>query len=256
MNNKNKPYLLKETTWKTVKTTEYETAVLPWGATEAHNCHLPYGTDILETEYIGEKAVELAWNKGAKVILLPSIPFGVNTQQLDIKMTINMNPSTQFAILTDVIESLEYSKIKKFVILNGHGGNSFKQMIRELQKDTDIFLSSMDWFKTVKEENYFENGGDHAHEMETSIMLYAYPDLVLPLEEAGEGKEKKNKINAFTEGWAWAPRKWTQVTEDTGIGNPKLATAEKGEKYLNDVINKIAQFLVDLSNTDVNDIYE
>jgi len=253
---KNKPYLLKGTTWKTVKTTEYEIAVLPWGATEAHNYHLPYGTDFLETDFIAEKAVELAWNNGAKVILLPSIPFGVNTQQLDIKMTINMNPSTQFAVLADIIESLENSKIKKFVVLNGHGGNSFKQMIRELQKDTDVFLSSVDWFKTVDEKRYFENDGDHGGEMETSMMIYAFPDLVLQLEEAGEGKEKRNRINAFNEGWAWAPRKWAQVTEDTGIGNPKLATVEKGEKYLNDVINKIAQFLVDLSNTDINEIYQ
>ena len=40
-----RPYILAETHWKTVKNTPYEVVVLPWGATEAHNYHLPYATD-------------------------------------------------------------------------------------------------------------------------------------------------------------------------------------------------------------------
>ncbi len=253
---KSKPYLLAETNWKTVKTTEYKVAILPWGATEAHNYHLPYGTDFLETDFIVEKAAKIAWKNGAKIIVLPAIPFGVNVQQLDIKMTINMNPSTQALVLQDVIESLENSGIEKLVVFNGHGGNNFKQMIRELQKDTDVFLSSLAWYETVNAEAYFENSGDHANEMETSIMLNAFPNLVLPLEEAGDGKAKKNKITGFNEGWAWTPRRWTQVTEDTGIGNPKLATSDKGKKYLDDIIEKTARFFLELSKVDINDMYK
>ena len=51
-----KPYLLAEATWKTVRDTHYHVAVLPWGATEAHNYHLPYGTDNYETEHIAAEA--------------------------------------------------------------------------------------------------------------------------------------------------------------------------------------------------------
>ena len=47
-----KPYLIAESTWKTVRETPYEVAVLPWGATEAHNYHLPYATDNIETVHI------------------------------------------------------------------------------------------------------------------------------------------------------------------------------------------------------------
>jgi len=138
-----KPYLLKETNWKTVKEIDYKVAILPWGATEAHNYHLPYGTDIFETEYCAEQSAKIAWQKGAKVIVLPTIPFGVNTSQMDIKLTINMNPSTQSKILADVIESLENHGIEKLVILNGHGGNDFKQIIRELQKNSKIFITNV-----------------------------------------------------------------------------------------------------------------
>lgn len=252
-----KPYLLKETNWKTVKDIDYKVAVLPWGATEAHNYHLPYGTDIFETEYCAEQATKIAWNKGAKVVVLPAIPFGVNTSQMDIKLTINMNPSTQAKILADVIESLENYGIEKLVILNGHGGNDFKQIIREIQKDTKIFITYVNWYLVEDKKAYFdESDGDHADEMETSFMLYTFPQFVLPLEQAGDGAAKKLKLNAFKEKWAWTPRQWTTVTKDTGIGNPKAATAEKGEKYINIVIEKIAQFLVELYEINVEDIYE
>jgi creatinine amidohydrolase len=97
--------------------------------------------------------------------------------------------------------------------------------------------------------------GDHADEMETSLILHLAPHLVLPLSESGNGKEKKNKIAAFREGWVWSERKWSQVTEDTGIGDPSLSTAEKGGKYFNDVTNKIGSMLVELAACDNNNLY-
>jgi len=252
-----KPYLLKETNWKTVKEIDYKVAILPWGATEAHNFHLPFGTDIFETEYCAEQSAKIAWEKGAKIIVLPTIPFGVNTSQMDLKMTINMNPSTQAKILADVIESLENYGIEKLVILNGHGGNDFKQIIRELQKDTKILLTSVNWYLVEHKKGYFDEiNGDHADEMETSFMLHIYPQFVLPLSEAGNGTAKQLKIKAFKEKWAWTPRKWSSVTTDTGIGNPKLATAQKGEKYINAVIFKIAQFIFELYQVNTEDFYE
>ena len=124
-----RPYILSETNWKTVKDAAYDVAVLPWGATEAHNYHLPYGTDIIEADFIAAEAARIAWERGAKVIVLPTIPFGVNTGQSDIKLDMNMNPSTQMAILRDVVEVLDRQSIHKLIILNSHGGNDFKSMI-------------------------------------------------------------------------------------------------------------------------------
>src|SRR3954462_5914595 len=101
-----RPYILAETNWKSVKGTPYEVAVLPWGATEPHNYHLPYATDNYSTTLIAERAAEHAWKQGARVIVLPTVPFGVNTGQLDLKLAINMNPSTQAALLTDIASAL------------------------------------------------------------------------------------------------------------------------------------------------------
>jgi creatinine amidohydrolase len=65
------------------------------GATEAHNYHLPYGTDAYEAAHVAAESAKKAWDAGARVVVLPAIPFGVNTGQLDIRLCINMNPSTQ-----------------------------------------------------------------------------------------------------------------------------------------------------------------
>jgi len=252
------PYMLNQTNWKTVKEISYQVAVLPWGATEAHNYHLPYGTDNIQCDFIAEKAAAAAWEKGVKVIVLPTIPFGVNTQQLDIPLTINMNPSTQKVVLQDIVESLSASGISRFVILNGHGGNDFKQMIRELKYGyQEMLICQLNWYAVLTDwTQLFEDVGDHAGEMETSVMMKIAPDLVRPLSEAGDGKSKSLKFNGRKEGWLWAPREWTKVTEDTGIGNPAKATAEKGEKCLEIVINKISDFYVELAEADVDSIYE
>ena len=47
-----RPWILAETSWKTVAATDYRVAILPWGATEAHNYHLPYATDVIECDAI------------------------------------------------------------------------------------------------------------------------------------------------------------------------------------------------------------
>jgi creatinine amidohydrolase len=251
-----KPYLLSETNWKAVQETSFDVAVLPWGATEAHNFHLPYGTDNYETARVAEESARRAWIAGARAVVLPGIPFGVNTGQLDIKLCINMNPSTQAAILADVAHSLEGQGIAKLVILNGHGGNDFRQFIRELQPRCRVFICAINWWNCVDPVPFFDEPGDHAGELETSLMMHIVPELVLPLSEAGDGRAKKFRIAGLRDGWVWAPRKWSQVTADTGVGNPAAATAEKGEKFLDAVAERISGFLVDLAAADVDDLYE
>jgi creatinine amidohydrolase len=66
---------------------------------------------------------------------------------------------------------------------------------------------------------------------------------------------KVHRIRAFREGWAWAPRPWTKVSADTGAGDPRKATAEKGSAYFAAVTRLIADFLIELSAADANDLY-
>ncbi len=252
-----RPFILAENNWKDIKNRSIDLVILPWGATEAHNYHLPYSADVIESTSIATAAAEKAFNQGAKIIVLPAIPYGVNTGQTDIKLDMNINPSTQAAILNDLIEVLNRQQIFKLLIVNGHGGNDFKPILRELGlKYPKMFLSYCNWFTALPKEKYFELGGDHADEMETSLLLYLAPKFVLPLSQAGSGLSKQINIKGIQEGWAWTERKWSRVTDDTGIGNPLKATKEKGEKYFNDVVDKVAQLFIDIANSDINDLYK
>jgi creatinine amidohydrolase len=138
-----KPYILEQTNWKQVKYEKYQVAVLPWGATEPHNYHMPYGTDSLETAKIAEEAAEKAWKKGVKIMVLPTIPFGVqNPGQINLPFCLHTKPSTQTLIFKDIVEALYKQGIRKLVLMNGHGGNDFKPMIREIQPQFPEMLIS------------------------------------------------------------------------------------------------------------------
>lgn len=252
-----RPYILAESNWNSVKDEQYTVAILPWGATEAHNYHLPYATDNILAESTAIEAAKKAWKQQAKVVVLPTIPFGVNTGQLDVPLCINMNPSTQLAILKDIVHVLNKHRINKLVIVNAHGGNHFKQMIRELSIiHPDVFTCALDWWKVTDANNFFDEPGDHAGELETAVVMHLTPDLVLPLENAGDGAAKQFKLKGLKEGWVSAQRQWTAITNDTGVGNPKKATKEKGKTFFDTVTDKIADFLKELHHADLNDMYE
>lgn len=252
-----KPYILEETNWKQIKDQKYEVAVLPWGATEPHNYHLPYGTDSLETAKIAEEAAAHAWEKGAKVMVLPTIPLGVqNVGQIELPFCLHTPPSTQKIILEDILKALYDQGIRKFILMNGHGGNDFKPLIRELQPQfPEMLIVLNEWFKLVNLSNYFEDTGDHAGEMETSVIMHYFPELVRPLDEAGEGHAKNFRLKTLREKTGWSPRRWDKVSEDTGVGNPKKASPEKGKQFLEDVTSKIAALFVEIADCDVNDLY-
>jgi creatinine amidohydrolase len=93
----------------------------------------------------------------------------------------------------------------------------------------------------------FESPGDHADEMETSLLLHLCPELV-EFEHAGKGERVPFAIKALAHPGVWTPRPWSQSHPDTGSGDPSRATAEKGERYFEAVSSAIADLIVDLAN--------
>ena len=75
----------------------------------------------------------------------------------------------------DLVHAIEGQGIRKLVIFNGHGGNDFRQMIRELQARTSVFLTTLNWYKVGDPRSIFADHGDHAGELETSVMLHVAP---------------------------------------------------------------------------------
>jgi creatinine amidohydrolase len=223
--------------------------VLPFGATEPHGKHLPYGTDIFETDAIATRACELAQAQGTRVATLPVIPFGVQTSQQTYPLAMNLYPSTLNQILSDLTESLDNTGIEKAVILNGHGGNDFYMHLKELYGKRKVYLVQVNWFAMCRElqDELFALGGDHANDLETSLVLHLCPELV-DMQQAGPQPTAKLRIAGMRAGWARAPRPWEKYTEDSGAGDPRQASAEKGARFFDAVTRELADFLAELSS--------
>lgn len=243
-------FVVHEATYQQLQTLRPSLAVLPWGATEAHNYHLPHGTDTIQAGSIAVESAKLANVNGARVCVLPAIPFGNNAQQLDQVATIHLRTSTAEAILRDVIASLKQQGIHKTIILNSHGGNEFKPLIRDLSQEFKVFIAVMNWWQMSPEfvRGTVEIPGDHADELETSLILHLRPDLV-ELDKAGPGEKRAFAIPGLSQPGVWTPRPWSRTHPDTGSGNPKLATAEKGKAIFENVSRQIAELLVKIDQT-------
>ena len=246
--NTSRAHVLMEANYRQVQELNPNVAVLPWGATEAHNYHMPYGTDITEAATLGEAAAARANSQGARCVVLPPVPFGVNHSQLYQKCTITMRASTQALVLRDVAESLMLQGIDRLVLLNYHGGNDFRAMIRDIMFDFPIFIIQVHGHQLAPgSRTVLENKGDHADEYETCLLLHLCPELVA-MENASDGAVTPSALSSLTQAGVWATRDWQTLTKDTGVGDPRAATAEKGKVLFHATVEALAPVLLELSN--------
>ncbi len=245
-----KPWRLQELTLDETKKGKFSVAILPVGSTEAHGHHVPYGSDAFHSAVIADRVCAKAWEAGAKVLLLPAIPYGVQGNTMGFPYTINVRQKVLDTFITDIVRSLEYQGILKLVLINGHGGNDFKPLLRSLYPDSKVFLSLVDWWKVGSDATnvIFRNPGEHADELETSVGLALFGDLVR-LKNAGSGKSRPARFEAIRKGWVSIARPWHLVTEDSTFGDPSKATKEKGEEYLKIVVDRVSQYIIELASS-------
>ena len=248
--------ILAEQTHAFVRGRRWGAAVLPFGATEPHNLHMPYGTDTFQVEELGRRATARAWEAGARVLLLPTVPYGVNTNYFHVPgaLACSLTPTTLLAVLTDLVDSLERQGLRKLVLLNGHGGNELKPLLRQLHHKTGVFLCLCDWFRMVADlyPGLFERPGEHADEVETSLGLAFFPELVHPA-QADPGATRPTRFEALNRGWVSMTRPWHLATTNTGMGDPSAATAEKGRKLMDAMAERLGTFLAELAGAEVDE---
>jgi len=250
-----RPWMLAELNYGRVKEqAPFEVAVLPMGATEPHNLHMPYGTDTFQVDLVADRACARATEAGARVVLLPSLPYGTETNQMRFPLAMNLNPSTVARVIGDLVASLETHGVRKCVLLNGHGGNDLKWVLRELHTTTKVHLFLCNWYKMAADRHgeIFEDAGDHAGELETSMGLAHFPELV-DLPRADPGSMARTRFEAVNRGWVEITRPWHLLTTNTGAGDPRPATAAKGEALTAIVVERLAAFLKDLSASTLDD---
>jgi creatinine amidohydrolase len=255
----NAPWNLAEASYAQIRDCPFEVAVLPFGATEPHNLHLPYGTDTLEATIIGQHICREAQQRGARVVLLPTLPFGTQTNMREFPLALNINPTTMTAIVADLLESIVDSGIRKILLLNSHGGNALKPVLRELSGQTEAHLFLCDWCGAVSDVYFeiFDKSEDHAGEMETSFALAWFPELVKRDDNgrllADDGATRATRFQALNEGWVSITRPWHLLTKNSGAADPHAATADKGKQLMNVLVERLAGFLCELSAAEMDD---
>jgi creatinine amidohydrolase len=251
-------WILAEQNHAFVRSQQWEVAVLPFGATEPHNFHMPYATDTIQVELIGQRICERAYQAGAKVLLLPTIPYGVNTNHLQIPggLACSVRPTTLLSLLTDLADSLDRQNVHKLLLLNGHGGNELKPLTRELHHRTRVFLCVCDWYKVATDlyPRLFQQPGEHADEVETSLGLAFFPEL-MRMELADEGAARPTRFDAINRGWVQITRPWHLVSKSTGLGDPSAASADKGRRLVEILVDRLGQFLLELARAPMDESF-
>lgn len=234
----------------------FEVAVLPTGATEAHNLHLPEGQDFLLSTHVARRICAAAAERGAAVLCLPTLPYGVDCNLRDFPISLHVSQAVLDAMIRELIVSLHHYGIRKVVLLNGHGGNDFTPLIRQVQADLPVHVCCCNWW-TVGSDRYaefFEKPDDHAGELETSAALAVHPHLV-HLERAGDGAAAPFRFEALRKGWVKTSRDFGRLNDHCAVGDPRGATAEKGRKYLDLVCARLSDFLIELAGAPIDEAF-
>ena len=237
---------LSDLTWPKVQALSKDTpVVIPVAALEQHGNHLPLFTDSM---LLGEIVRRAAEKLNDRVLFAPLTWLGNSDHHLDFAGTLSAPPRVYLDLLNGLAENFITHGFKRIVFLNGHGGNDVpgKQAIFEVrqrhrQRADLLLLFATYWnlapdaHKSAPDLAQREMG--HACEWETSMILRIAPHLVGDI----------SKLTAVDAGNAFAPASRAWITKDrTGpghIGNPRAATAEKGEALFNAFSDAAVSFL-------------
>ena len=160
------------------KATEYfkhsSIALIPVGATENHGSHLALGTDY----YVPTRLAEMI-EKRTDILVTPPIPYGVSDHHSGFDGTISIGYEGLYITVNAIVQSLYKSGIRRFVFLNGHGGNNpvLSRISLELNQKGDAAAATLNWWSLAGQLNPSWKGG-HGGGQETAAMLAIDPTTV------------------------------------------------------------------------------
>lgn len=234
----------------------YEVAVLPVGATEPHNFHLPHGIDVIQADAVAKRCCRQAWEKCQAIMALPPLPYGVDCNLMAFPYAIHVSQAVLDAMIGEIIASLAQHEIRKIVIVNGHGGNEFKPLVRQIQSDLDVHVFLCNWWQVGLDryKEIFDEPDNHAGEMETSAAMTLCPDLV-EFENAASGQTPPTRFEAVNNGWIYTSRDFGKMNDHCAVGNPAKSSAEKGRVYLDLVCGRLTEFLIQLAQSPLDETF-
>ena len=214
-----------------------DTVVVAFGATEQHGPHLPLATDALLGDH-------LAWIVAERLdaFVAPTVRIGCSEHHLEFPGTLSLSEDTFHAVVADVVRSLARGGFRRVVLLPTHGGN-FGPLAASLEKLGPVpgiqisALTDLSALFAIAQLGATEHGvplgegGVHAGEWETSMLISIHPDLVhLERGEAGYTGDAEAAIGAiFGDGVH-------TVAKNGVIGDPSRASAEHGARYWDEAL--------------------
>lgn len=200
-------------------------AVLPVGSFEQHGAHLPLATDTLVAQVIAQAVCD-----AHGLFLLPPVTISCSHEHAAWPGTVSISSTTLTSIIRDVAASVRRSGIRALVLVNGHGGNYvLSNIVQEANVEQPVmtlFPGRSDWDTARAAAGMQTNAHDdmHAGELETSILLHAYPELVRPGYQSAD-HSAGSRPHLLVHGM--------KAYTDTGvIGLPSAASADKGKRLI------------------------
>jgi creatinine amidohydrolase len=212
-------------------------AIIPVGSLEQHGSHLPVSTDSLIAEYISRTVAEKV---GAFV--LPVVSYGVSFEHKPM-FNVSLRNSTLSTMICDACVSLAENRIRQIILINGHHGNmgALQYIAQELagRIPKTVRVHTIHYWHMMKSEF------DHAGEVETSLVLAIAPELVR-MDRAAPNSKRLSKSKAAYSSITNAPGSFPRITGNGVWGDPRKATAEKGNKLIQEVTARLAKTITEL----------
>jgi len=219
-------------------------ALIPVGSTEQHGLHLPLGSDSIQADDLARRVVAKCSEEGVTVVASPTIPFGISPHHMKFPGSITLSSGTLMAVIWDVVDSLYQHGCRRFVLLLGHGGNlaTLRLAAQDLAAEyEDCLFLAPDWLsvmyahysRILKSKRWMEE--HHSGEAETARMIASTPGLV-HLDRAKVYYAAPEVDPYRKPDYGGSPGKedgavgMKEITPIGSMGDPRLATAETGEK--------------------------
>ena len=242
--------------WPEVRDADKDRVViLNVSATEDHGHHMPLDTDTVLGMAVANGVAETIPND---VFVMPAIPYGFNEHHKDFPGVIWIQPETLIAFITDITKSLAHHGFRRILLLNSHGSNHpvLDLAARKTVIETGIICVSASYWNLcsdqINEHRKSATGGiAHAGEFEAAMYMHLHPESV-HLEKASEQIVHNPESRFFNldlargGGKAMLMRWWSEVSPDGTMGDPTVADAETGEKFLKAAIDETAALVKEI----------
>jgi creatinine amidohydrolase len=237
--------------------------VIPTATLEDHGHHLPIDTDVRLIETIARGAVQrfnAAPGHGA-AMLFPTAVHGYTPHHMDFPGTVTLRWNVFVESLLDCGRSLCRHGFDRILILNGHGSNAplvdlAARLINVEYRDavamaSTLYLTTPESVETLAAQRSSGPGGmSHACELETSLYLALAPERVQMDKAVKEIPEWNENVWSDWPGagpLSYMPN-WSGLTTSGVMGDPTVATAEKGRILLERAQEEAAGFIAEAAS--------